>query len=83
MLQLVGPMLTQLVPQQAALVSHNGALRPPEYQPGVGQKLLSHQGQHTRAVRVSRPKHLANLRTSETFLNPAYIKNHSKHHTYF
>ena len=54
-------MLTQLVPQQAALVSHNGALRPPEYQPGVGQKLLSHQGQHPRAVRVSRPKHLANL----------------------
>ena len=53
--------LTELVPEQPALVRHGRALRLPQDEPRVRQKLLRHEGEHAGAVRVPHAKHFADL----------------------
>ena len=53
--------LTELVPEQPALVRHGRALRLPKDEPRVRQKLLRHEGEHAGAVRVPHAKHFPNL----------------------
>ena len=53
--------LTELVPEQSALVRHGRALRLPQDEPRVRQKLLRHEGEHASAVRVPHAKHFPNL----------------------
>ena len=53
--------LTELVPEQPALVRHGRALRLPQDEPRVRQKLLRHEGEHAGAVRVPHAKHFPDL----------------------
>ena len=58
----VAAQLTELVPQLPALVRHRRALRLPQDEPRVRQKLIRHEREHASAVRVPHAKHFPNLK---------------------
>jgi hypothetical protein len=59
--------LTQLIPEEPALVGHRSGLRFPEQEPRVRQELVRHQGQHPGAVRVAHAQHLADLNSTQFY----------------
>ena len=53
--------ITELIPEEAALVGHGRALRLPEEEARVGEELVRHERQHARPVRVAGAQHLAHF----------------------
>ena len=66
-------LLTQLIPQQAALFRHRGALRLPEQKPGVGQKLFGDQHQHFGTIGITYSQHFSDLQQTLAFQARKFI----------